>query len=236
MKTYPLEKSRRICDNTGMFLRATKRVKDGKAHQYWSIVENVRIGRRVFQRRALYLGELNDSQHSEWQHAIEAFDDDGHVQQLKLFPDDRAPESDDSQIVRIRMDRLTVRNMRNWGEIWLGTELWGKLGLDNFWEKRIAPSRKGTDWVAILKAIVIYRLVNPGSELAMHTNWLANSAVSELIGAGALTGLSTLYKANGRSHAPRGVLNFRSRMNCSSICVSGGLDCSAPHATWCCSI
>ena len=42
-----------------MFLRATKRKKDGKIHHYWSVVENVRVGRRVFQRRALYLGELN---------------------------------------------------------------------------------------------------------------------------------------------------------------------------------
>ena len=45
-----------------MFLRATKRFKDGKVHYYWSVVENVRVGRRVFQRQALYLGELNDSQ------------------------------------------------------------------------------------------------------------------------------------------------------------------------------
>ena len=37
-----------------MFLRATKRLKDGKVHRYWSMVENVRVGRRVFQRRALY--------------------------------------------------------------------------------------------------------------------------------------------------------------------------------------
>ena len=45
-----------------MFLRSTKRFKDGKQHTYWSMVENVRVGRRVFQRQALYLGELNDSQ------------------------------------------------------------------------------------------------------------------------------------------------------------------------------
>ena len=29
------------------------------------MVENVRVGRRVFQRQALYLGELNDSQREE---------------------------------------------------------------------------------------------------------------------------------------------------------------------------
>ena len=65
-----------------MFLRSTKRFKDGKQHTYWSMVENVRVGRRVFRiargeaeppkavargvRQALYLGELNDSQREEW--------------------------------------------------------------------------------------------------------------------------------------------------------------------------
>ena len=46
----------------------------------------MRVGRRVFQRRALYLGELNDSQRSEWQRAVEAFGDDSKPHQLKLFP------------------------------------------------------------------------------------------------------------------------------------------------------
>ena len=45
------------------------------------------------------------------------------------------PRLDDGQVVRIRMDRLTVRNVRNWGEAWLGLELWDKLGLDGFWRE-----------------------------------------------------------------------------------------------------
>lgn len=46
-----------------MFLRHTKRKKDGKEHRYWSIVENRRVGGgRVVQRPLLYLGEINDSQ------------------------------------------------------------------------------------------------------------------------------------------------------------------------------
>lgn len=176
-----------------MFLRATKRKKDGKVHLYWSVVENVRVGRRVFQRRALYLGELNDSQHAEWQRAIEAIDENGRVTQLKLFPEERAPESDDGSIVRIQMNRLSVGNMRNWGEVWLGLQLWDMLELDDFWSSRIDKSRKGTDWPALLKAIVIYRLTAPGSELQMHERWLKDCAAEELFGPGVLTGRSTLY-------------------------------------------
>src|SRR3984893_14887013 len=50
-----------------MFLRHTKRKKDGKEHRYWSIVENRRVGGgRVVQRPLLYLGEINDSQELAW--------------------------------------------------------------------------------------------------------------------------------------------------------------------------
>ena len=181
-----------------MFLRATKRFKDGKAHYYWSLVESVRVGRRVFQRQALYLGELNDSQRAEWQRTVEAFDENGKPHQIKLFPENRAPGTDDDSVVRIRTDRLVVKNLRNWGEVWLGTVLWDKLGLDDFWKARLSSSRKGTDWLSIMKAIVLYRFTDPGSELQMHSNWMANTAIEELIGSGALTGRSTLYSCLDR--------------------------------------
>ena len=181
-----------------MFLRATKRFKDGKAHCYWSLVESVRVGRRVFQRQALYLGELNDSQRAEWQRTVEAFDENGKPQQMKLFPENRAPGTDEDSVVRIRTDRLVVKNLRNWGEVWLGTVLRDKLGLDDFWKARLSSSRKGTDWLSIMKAIVLYRFTDPGSELRMHSNWMANTAIEELIGSGALTGRSTLYSCLDR--------------------------------------
>ena len=46
-----------------MFLRSTKRLKDGKEHLYWSVVENRRVsGVRIMQRYVMYLGELNGRQ------------------------------------------------------------------------------------------------------------------------------------------------------------------------------
>src|SRR5437016_7074039 len=71
-----------------MFLRHTKRKKDGKEHRYWSIVENRRIGGgRVVQRPLLYLGEINDSQELAWRKSI-AILEEGALQPrtLSLFP------------------------------------------------------------------------------------------------------------------------------------------------------
>ena len=50
-----------------MFLRQTRRQKDGKTHSYWSVVENQRLpGGRVVQRHVLYLGEISPSQAAAW--------------------------------------------------------------------------------------------------------------------------------------------------------------------------
>lgn len=60
-----------------MFLCAKKRLKDGKTHRYWSIVENRRVADgRVVQRQVLYLGEINDSQKAAWRRTIKVVDED----------------------------------------------------------------------------------------------------------------------------------------------------------------
>jgi hypothetical protein len=56
----------------GDFLRFHVRIKDGKDHRYWGVVENRRCGGgKVVQRQVLYLGEINDSQHESWCPTIE---------------------------------------------------------------------------------------------------------------------------------------------------------------------
>ena len=55
-----------------MFLRCSKRRKDGKVHLYWSVVENRRLSdARVVQRHVLYLGELNGRQEASWRKSVE---------------------------------------------------------------------------------------------------------------------------------------------------------------------
>ncbi|MGQ0800608.1 MAG: hypothetical protein ACT4NL_10925 [Pseudomarimonas sp.] len=94
-----------------MFLRASTRKKDGKAHRYWSIVENRRLGDgRVLQRHALYLGEINDSQQAAWRRSIKLLDEDsGASRSLALFPEDRAQGAlDDGTTVRLRLSQLRL--------------------------------------------------------------------------------------------------------------------------------
>ena len=74
-----------------MCLRRNRRLKDGKEHTYWNIVESRRCaGGKVVQRQVLYLGEINDSQREAWCDVIEAFDEGTQsARQLALFPAER---------------------------------------------------------------------------------------------------------------------------------------------------
>lgn len=168
-----------------MFLRCTRRKKDGKEHLYWNVVENRRVsGGRVVQRQVLYLGEINDSQREAWRKTIEVFEDGASTPRtMALFPEDRAVELTDESVVRIRLKDLELRRPRQWGACWLACYLYEQLGLDEFWAKRLEPSRKGTRWDLITQALSCYRLIAPGSEWRLHRDWYDKSALADLLGA-----------------------------------------------------
>jgi hypothetical protein len=169
-----------------MFLRCTRRKKDGKEHHYWNVVENRRVsGGRVVQRQVLYLGEINDSQREAWRKTIEVFEDGSSTPRtMALFPEDRAVELTGESVVRIRLQDLELRRPRQWGACWLACYLYEQLGLDEFWAKRLDPSRKGTRWDLVVQALSCYRLLAPGSEWRLHRDWYDKSAIADLLGAG----------------------------------------------------
>ena len=59
-----------------MFLRSHIRVKDGKQHRYFSVVESVRssASRHPYQKTLLYLGEINAEQEAQWTRSMATFD------------------------------------------------------------------------------------------------------------------------------------------------------------------
>lgn len=188
-----------------MFLRSTKRKKNGKEHRYWSVVENQRVGSgRSVQRTVLYLGEINDSQQAQWCRAIETLDEGGE-RQTYLFPEDReSPGELDGQALHLRLNELELSRPRQFGGCWLALQLWDWLEFDRFWAPRLKPSRKGTDWLRVLKVLTAYRLLDPGSEWRLHREWFTRSAMAELLGGDARLGAkNTLYRCHDKLLAHR---------------------------------
>ena len=167
-----------------MFLRSTKRKKDGKEHRYWSIVESVRRpSGPVHQTTLLYLGDLNDSQHAAWTKALAVFNaDSGQTETRSLFPSDRTPPPTDAPALSLRLEDYRLSRARQYGACWLACELWRQLGLEQFWAQKLPPSREGTDWARLLQVSTVYQLIAPGSQWRCHRQWYDQSAMGDLLG------------------------------------------------------
>ena len=181
-----------------MFLRCNRRNKDGKTHDYWSVVENRRCSDgRVVQRQVLYLGEINASQREAWRKTIE-LQDAGTRRQVALFPAGSMPV-DDVDAIGVRLSELSLRRPRQWGACWLALQLWQQLELDSFWRPRLARAQGSTPWLKVLKTLVAYRLIDPGSEWRLHRQWFDSSAMADLLDSDfALAEKNTLYRCLDR--------------------------------------
>lgn len=187
-----------------MFLRSTRRKKNGKEHRYWSIVENKRVaGGRVVQRHVLYLGEISGSQHDAWQKSIDIFEDgQPHAKTVALLADEKFGAAEQEkpggkQIVRIRLSEMELRRPRQWGACWLACHLYEQLGLGKFFAEHLPPSRKGTRWDLVFQTLCTYRLLDPGSEWRLHRQWFEHSAMGDLLGEDfALAEIHKLYECH----------------------------------------
>src|ERR1700756_2302610 len=165
-----------------MFLRPNRRIKDGKDHTYWSLVETVRTPDGPRQRRLCYLGELNGSAQTRWLKTIEVFNEQGEAQQLKLFPSGVEAPADDRQVARVLVNRGRLERTRQFGTCYLGLELWKRRELDRCFEQAIDGEPADVPWSRVAAVLAINRLCAPGSELAIEERWYPSTALDDLLG------------------------------------------------------
>lgn len=167
-----------------MFLRSHQRAKDGKEHNYWSLVETVRTPAGPRQRTLCYLGELNGSAQSRWQKTIEVFNEQGESQQLKLFPAEVAPAEEEAgdEVARVLVNKVRLERTRQFGTCFLGWELWKQLRLDEFYAQALDSEAADVAWSRVAAVMAINRLCAPGSELAIEQRWYPATALDDLLG------------------------------------------------------
>jgi transposase len=165
-----------------MFLRPNNRSKDGKAHTYWSLVETIRTADGPRQRTLCYLGELNGSAQARWLKTIEVFNEQGESRQLKLFPAEVEPPEDDPNVARVLLNRVRLERSRQFGNCYVGLDLWKRLELDQFYEELIDEKQAEVPWSRIAALLAINRLCDPSSELAVEERWYPATALDDLLG------------------------------------------------------
>src|SRR5205814_2527772 len=165
-----------------MFLRVNRRRKDGKEHTYWSLVETVRTAVGPRQRTLCYLGELNGSAHARWLKTIEVFNEKGESHHLRRFPSEVDPPENDPHVVRVRLQQVRLERARQFGNCFVGLELWKRLGLDELLEGLLDDEAADVRWSCVAAILAINRLCAPGSELSIEERWYPLTALDDLLG------------------------------------------------------
>ena len=156
-----------------MYIRKTTRIKDGKSHDYWALVESYRTPKGPRQRTVAWLGELDESGRL----GIEKYTKKNTESQQDLFKTTTKPEW-----VEVDINGIRVENIKDFGGPWLCLEIIRKLNLEHFFEKHIPKGREHIPWSTMALVLVICRLCNPSSELHIAEHLFKETALSDLLG------------------------------------------------------
>lgn len=159
-----------------MYLRHTRRCKDGKHHVYWRLVRSVRRGRKVVQETVAQLGELDAEGRARAEALARSIAGCGS-EQGQLF--DRGEPTGS---VAVKLDRVRLERSRSFGAVWLGWFLWRALKFDELLGELLLSSRETVSWSEVIAILVIGRLCEPSSELHVAERWYRTTALEDLLG------------------------------------------------------
>jgi transposase len=134
-------------------------------------VESRRTAGRPRQHVVAYLGDVS----SELAEGV-ALAASGRPEQQDLFDSNRA------EWVEIDARSVRVERARSFGGAWLGMELLKELKLDTFLESCLGDLRGDVPWHLTAQILIIHRLLDPSSELAIAEGGFEKTALADLLG------------------------------------------------------
>jgi transposase len=155
-----------------MYLRPCYRIKDGKRHAYWALVESYRTARGPRQRVVSWLGAMDERGRLAVRRCAQR---DVAVQSELLS--ETAPEW-----VEVDLKGVRVERSRHFGGPWLGLELARRLELDRFLQTALPSGREEIGWASTALVLVLGRLCEPSSELQLAEHFYPASALPDLLG------------------------------------------------------
>jgi transposase len=161
-----------------VYLRHTRRFKDGKSHVYWRLVRSVRRGRKVVQQTVAQLGELDAEGRLRAEALARSITGRGsECWQAELFDGTKPVGS-----VAVKLDGVRLERSRSFGAVWLGWILWRALKLDELCGALLSSTRETVSWAEVIAILVIGRLCEPSSELHVAERWYRTTALEDLLG------------------------------------------------------
>ena len=192
-------------ETIGIYLRHSTREKDGKTHVYWRLVRSVRRNGKVVQQTVTQLGELDAAGRARARLLAQRIA--GEAGQRELFE-----EEPEEMTVAVRLDRVRLERDRAFGDVYLGWKLWCGLELDQQLARLLPAGRDGVPWATMAALLVLARLCEPSSELAIAERWYRGTAQEEMLGVSATAvNDDRLYRALDRLLPHKGALESHLR-------------------------
>ena len=164
-----------------MFLRRFQRVKNGKVHSYFALVESYRTAKGSRQRIISYLGELEPGEESGWAQLGRGLDGKAPPSPT-LFDVEPADNVGDDETVRVDLRGIRMERLRAFGDVWLALGVWRLLELDELLKKLMPEGREDVPWPTVVAILAIARFCRPKSELHIETTWYRDTALDDLLG------------------------------------------------------
>jgi hypothetical protein len=101
-----------------------------------------------------------------------------------LFPAEVECCDNDPNVARVLLKKVRLERTRQFGNCFLGLELWKRLGLDRFYEGLLDEEKAQVGWSRVAAVLAINRLCAPGSELSIEERWYPATALDDLLGIG----------------------------------------------------
>ena len=165
-----------------MFLKRSRRRKNGETYESWSLVESIRTARGPRQRVVATLGKLpglDPSERAGWEHIADILDGKARPADFLNMPPE-PPEWASVDTRGVRVERL-----RAFGNVYLALALWRRLRLDKFFNDAIEPGREEIPWGTVAAILALARFCAPSSELQIADFWYGKTALEDLLGVSA---------------------------------------------------
>jgi transposase len=164
-----------------MFLKRMTRRVNRKRFTYWALVETVRTERGPRQRVVAHLGELRSGEQAGWAKLARRLDKKNRPHP-SLFDPPAHPEPPEEDYRWVRLKRLGLERMRDFGDVWLAWGLWRVLGLEELLNRLMPQGKEEVPWPAVAGILTIARFCEPSSELHIEDTWYPRTALDDLLG------------------------------------------------------
>ena len=177
---HPLELITKTVHNSRMFLRRNRKNKNKETYEYWTLVESMRTSRGPRQRIVATIGKLPGMDKEErigWEE-VSRIVQGINSRQMSLFDQEKEkiPEW-----AMVNLSNISVENIRQFGDTYLGLLLWKKLELDKIFKEVQPAGYEEIEWKAMFCLSVLARFCAPSSELEIAESWYEKTLLPDIL-------------------------------------------------------